>query len=235
MWINQEIIENLYKICQSRGEIGLMNVYKGIPINFSASIIQVVEDSVIVRTDPQQIICLDKERETFISHNSFPGIIRGSVMEISMPKRAAVLSRFEYMGNHIGTRSDIRAEPHATINGILEPKFTPAAAVKGELADISSRGIGFYLEPEFFIPGIFVRSTNISLNFQIPTPNSLSPVDLKVDAVIENVKHEMYYDRYRIGASMELDKTSTTIIIEFIKSRHQQLEREIQQRIQDTP
>ena len=108
-----------------------------------------------------------KERRLLITR-LFPGIIRGSVMEVSMPKRAAVLSRFEYMGNNIGNRSEIRVEPQDSISGILEPKFNPGAAVKGELADISSHGLGFYLEPEFFLPGIFVRSAHISLNFQIP-------------------------------------------------------------------
>lgn len=234
MWINRDILDTLFKICQDREEMSLMNVYKGIPINFPASVLQIVDESVIIRTSPQQIVCLDIERETFINHKSFPGIIRSSVMEVSMPKRAAVLSRFEFMGNNIGNRSEIRVEPHDTISGIMEPKFNPGAAVKGELADISSRGIGFYLEPEFFIPGILVRSTNIALSFNLPAENSISPVELKLNGIIENVKHEMYYDRYRIGASLEPDQNSQSLLNEFIKSRHVDLEQEIQNRIQES-
>ena len=151
-----------------------------------------------------------------------------------MEKRAAVLSRFEYMGNNIGNRSEIRIEPDDSISGIMEPKFNPGAAVKGELADLSTKGVGFYLEPEFFIPGIFVRSSRITLTFPIPSPKSLAPIEIIVNGVIENVKHEMYYDRYRIGASLKLDSKSDTEISEFIKSRQIALEQEIQDRIQQT-
>jgi hypothetical protein len=226
MFFNEEILNIFQQIVKDKQEISLMNVYKGVPITYQATIYEVIDWSVIVITEQDQIVCLDREKETYIRSNYFKEILRARVMEVDFTKTAGVLSRFEYIGSSIGKRTQVRVEPKDPISGFIEPIFT-GNPIKGELADLSEDGLGIYLPTGKILPGIFVQGTIVNVYMQLPRAELKGVSDLKVEGKIVNTQLQSYYERHRIGVRLQPDTRARKLIKEFISQRHFDIMKEI--------
>ena len=176
MRLSSEILHNFHKFVDSKEEIQLVNVYKGVPISYPAKAIEVKAHTLLLETDPFQIVCLYRDKMTFIQHQSFPVSIQASVVQVDFNTNQTSLSAFKYVGSTIGDRRQVRVEPKEMITGTLHSKDADVT-VRGELADISLNGIAIYIKPSLYSPNIFRVGNKISVALQLPGVKKPGPED----------------------------------------------------------
>ncbi len=76
MYTHDDIISTFRSLQRQNKEIQLLNVYKGVPISYTATIQEVSEVSIRVRTDKYQIVPMFRESKTFIRSDAFPLTLR---------------------------------------------------------------------------------------------------------------------------------------------------------------
>lgn len=161
------ILELLRRVAAAEAEIRLLNVYQGIPIAFPAAIVFVGQNSITVKTERYQLVCLYHERQTYIQYPGFPAVIRARVERLEPQVLQAVLSEFEYTREGIGERRQIRVWPKEGVTGEL---YLPdrAEAIKGELADLSLDGMGIYLTDGEYYAHLFRQGRKVAISFRLP-------------------------------------------------------------------
>lgn len=156
-----------WNLASGRETISLINVYKGIPISYPATIINVGENAIQVITEKYQIVCLYHERETFIQSPEISEIIQAKVAGLDAPTSTVVLSDFEIVTKTIGERREVRVCPKFSIEGEVQSQDL-ADTYQGELADISQSGLGIYINERDFYPRIYRPGRKLTLSFKLP-------------------------------------------------------------------
>jgi hypothetical protein len=171
---NDQFMKFFRRLAKDNVGINLINVYKGVPIAYPAIISQVSQDSIMVKTEPFQIVCLHRERETFIQSKYFPTVIKARVVKVDFAKTFAELSEFEVVKGNIGSRRQVRVVPANPIAGVVQREGMDAT-FNGELADISLDGLGIYLSCKDYSSTIFSIDTRISIMLRLPIEGVLPP------------------------------------------------------------
>ncbi len=161
------ILELLRRVAAAEAEIRLLNVYQGIPIAFPAAIVYVGQNSITVKTERYQLVCLYQERQTFIQYPGFPAVIRARVERIEPLALQASLFEFEYMREGIGERRQIRVWPKEGVTGELQLSDR-TEAIRGDLADISLDGMGIYLPDADYYAHIFRQGRKVLVSLRLP-------------------------------------------------------------------
>ncbi|PWH18518.1 MAG: hypothetical protein DDG59_06135 [Anaerolineae bacterium] len=161
------ILDLLRRIATAEAEVRLLNVYQGIPIAFPAAIVFVGQNSITVKTERYQLVCLYQEKQTYIQYPGFPSVIRARVERIEPLALQASLFEFEYMREGIGERRQIRVWPKEGVTGELQlPDRTET--IKGELADISLDGMGIYLPENEYYMHLFRQGRKVAISLRLP-------------------------------------------------------------------
>ena len=87
----EEILKIFRKIASEGRRIRLLNVYKGIPISYAARITNIGDASVSVHTEKIQLVCMYREKETFIQNVRFPHLVRAGVVMVDTDKVNAMV------------------------------------------------------------------------------------------------------------------------------------------------
>jgi hypothetical protein len=171
---NDQFMKFFRRVTKDNVGINLINVYKGVPIAYPATIFQVGQDSIKVKTEAFQIVCLHRDRETFIQSKYFPTVIKARVVKVDFVKACAELSGFEVVKGNIGNREQVRVVPADPIAGVVHREGEDAT-YRGELADISLDGMGIYLAREDYSPAIFRINSRIIVILRLPIEGVLPP------------------------------------------------------------
>ena len=215
------------KIEAEKGQIKLINVYKGISASYPASIAKVMEDAIVVRTNPHQLVCLERDEETYIRCPEIDEVLRARVLEISYAKSAAALSNFEPVGYDIGMRLQTRVQPDRYIEVIIQHIYNKGFTLKGELCDLSQNGMAAYVSLDQLPPRIFVKATGVLIYMRMVDIDSGTETDLTLNGAIENVRTQTYYGRARIGIRLLFDGDPLPVLMKFINKRREHLIDEI--------
>ncbi len=162
-----EFEQGFRQIAAANKGIRLINVYKGVPISYEASIVKIDPWSIQVKMALYQIVCLYKERETFIQNSFFPKIIRAKVGRLDFPDLEASLTGFEYIEQNVGDRIQVRVKP-------ADPIYSDVQApgmrfpFKAELADISQEGLAIYIPRGFYYPDRYRTGVIIKMSLRFP-------------------------------------------------------------------
>jgi hypothetical protein len=156
-----------WNLASGRETISLINVYKGIPISYPATIINVGENAIQVITEKYQLVCLYHERETFIQSPEISEIVRAKVIGLDAPTSTVVLSDFEVTTKTIGERREVRVCPKFTIEGEIQSQEV-AEAYHAELADISQSGLGIYINEKDYFPRVYRPGRKLVVSFKLP-------------------------------------------------------------------
>lgn len=163
----QSGLELLYKVKDSGGEIRLLNVFKGVPISYPAKVIGLRDGALQIRTERLQIVCLYRERVTYIQGDAFPETIRAWVSAIDLGRLEAELDKFELVTGRIGKRTQVRVQPGDPIQSDLQIKGVHLP-FRGELSDISQNGLSVMLKRDRNIAAYFTMGTGITVAFHLP-------------------------------------------------------------------
>lgn len=171
------IFEHLAK---EKQEIRMINVYKGFPISYPATITAVDRKSIVVKTNPFQIVCIYQNKETFLRNEAFPATVSAGVMRANIGESEAMLTRFKYVSRGIGERRQVRVEPMDLIRGTIKPTEKKLSLI-GDLADVSLDGLAILLSPGLQAPSVLREGSRVIVHIQLPieaTPAAHTPLDI---------------------------------------------------------
>lgn len=160
-------IEIFQLIAQTGKGVRLMNVYKGVPIAYEASLVDVKGEEIIIQTDPKQIVCLYRERLTYIQSKQLPENLRSRVTSLDLHTLQATLGEFTPNPGFIGDRNHVRVQPKDPIRGQITTKEL-IEPVQAELADISADGLAVYIPHYNYQPRLYRIGGGISILLRLP-------------------------------------------------------------------
>ncbi len=147
--------------------VQLLNVYKGVPIAYEASLIQVRDASIQVKTSPYQMVCLYHERKTYIQSPALPYILKAAVLNMELPLLRAELGEFQGAAAGVGERRHVRVKPEGVVMGAV---YTPGIGMpfQAELADISALGLALYVPYSNFYPTVYRKGVRLTVTLRLP-------------------------------------------------------------------
>ena len=194
---NSQIQSVFQRVVQEGSELNLFNIYKGIPISYPAKIMEVSASSILISTDQLQIVCLYRERETYLQTPIYSDIIKARLIDLDVSNMEAVLSNFEVVKSRIGERTQVRVWPKEPILGRIQTKDLPEPLM-GELADISRGGLAVYIEEKYFNPRYLIKDAQITTTICLPGMYEV-PEDTAEDIAEESLASSLSrFDRSQI-------------------------------------
>jgi hypothetical protein len=214
-----EIMNQLDRLAQTGQEVRLYNIYKGIPLNYTAVLVETSETAARVRVNRLQAACLEIQRATFLQHPDLKGIVECDVAAVDMVAEAAVLIAFRYANRPIGQRSLVRVQPRDPIEVEIRVR---RRSLRGNLADISVGGAGVYTNAVLFAPGIFESGTPAALVFRLPNHKG----ELKLEARVLNSARDRR-GGMRLGLHVQPEAGVRAVISQYIAQRQAEIQREL--------
>lgn len=172
---DDEILKIFRQLARDGRKVRLLNMYKGIPISYAAAIKSIGEASVTVRTGRNQLVCLYREKETYIQNISFPHLIKADILLLDYEKVEAMLSRFKYAPAGIGDRTQVRVQPKEQIKSLLQAAGLPTG-IRGELADISNDGAAVFIDEKQHTKKACKVGDVIEIHLRLPKPGRPGPL-----------------------------------------------------------
>jgi hypothetical protein len=173
--MNEAILNVFHRLYMGEGNIRLLNIFQGVPIAYPATITSIGSDSISVITEKYQMVCLYRDKETFIQNPELHSVVKARVSNLYISQLQATLTDFSYVENGIGDRRQVRVLPKEQVTGGLQIADR-SEMIGGELADISLEGIGIYIPEKEFSPRSFRHGRKVAINyrligtFQLPQP-----------------------------------------------------------------
>ncbi len=195
MYTHDDIFSTFRSLQRQNKEIQLLNVYKGVPISYPATIQEVSEVSIRIHTDKYQIVPMFRESKTFIRSDALPQPLRASVMEIDLSVMEAVLAGFEPTTSHIGDRTAVRVEPDDSVRSLLQTQ-DKKATISGELADVAQTGLALYTSDANFSSTEFKKGTEVVIHLRLPGVDKIPNTALNLND-LPNIDVVPWYDKVR--------------------------------------
>ena len=249
---SEDLFKVLERLSKDQSGIRLLNIYKGLPISYDASISSIGDSEIHVISNKYQISCLYHQRETFIRGEDLPFVIRSQVISLNLAREDAVLANFEVAQNSIGNRMNIRVEPEEPLVGVIQFKGYPTK-VNAAIADISIHGASLYVDDFLFPVRLFQPGNEISMSILIPDAtaqkakktitgqliNARSPVrgvsptgsdgniEINTWGKILAVRPELHVNRYRVSVKLSVRDQERAVVSQFISQRQTEIIRDL--------
>lgn len=199
--------------------VKLYNVYKGVLVNYEATIKHVAERAVKLQVARAQAVALAFERQTRMEAPGFSTVIEGFVSEIDIPGETAWLRDLHPALSTLLRRMETRVEPKDLVQVEVE---TSRMKLTTQLVDISGSGMGLAVGVLYATTTIFPPGSEITARiFGLPT--SRNPV--VVQGRVMYVRNEIDQGRLGIGGVNSL--LNTPAIRDYIGQRQSEIMREL--------
>jgi hypothetical protein len=163
-----EILQLFNRIKTQHNTCRLLNVYKGVPMNYEAEVLEVGRRSIVLQTDKHQIVCLYRDRETFVQSDGFPLVVKAKVSDIDFPTVRAELTDFHYVDSFgIGDRTSVRVQPLDPLEVVVKSVHS-GIRIRGEVSDISVGGVAVFIDRLIFPSSVFNVGSEISVEINVP-------------------------------------------------------------------
>ena len=204
----------------TRTNFRLVNYYKGLPISYPATLVEMDRGTLELDVHPQQAVAIDRTRRVFIKCDYFDSAIVADVQNANVRKMTASLRNFTFV--------EIMAERRDALRLELEPPTEAevrceAVRLSGRLFDISLGG--FSIQTAERCP--FGRGAEVQLRVMVPNllQNTLNSIETKA-CHVETIS-EGSHDICRF--SFQADNQSEATISRFIFQRQVEIIREIKE------
>ncbi len=216
--MNNEIYLALQNILETGWGLRLVNDYKGLPVVYASTLLDLKPECAIFSVHKHQAVCLSLERFTFLQSEVLPFVIRAEVVSVSIKDGIAVLHNFLFAQDSIGARTEIRVQPEQSVEVTIATKMR---RIKGLLADLSIIGVGVYaLSAYIYNPVSFNQGATVTIGVvEEPGP-------LEMSGTIQYVKRDG--DTYRLGVNTHPERSAREKIAGFIAERQERLLNELE-------
>ncbi len=165
--MKDNIMAVIASIASSKEEIHLLNTYKGVPLLYSAQILDLGSSSIRVFTDTCQTVSMCQEKRTYLQSPRLQDILRADVQFFNIKESVTTLGNISRGSFGIGNRTAIRVQPTDALAIHLRDKSGFCTAT-GKVFDISQAGIGLFVAWRPSIPRFFFPGASIAVQFQLP-------------------------------------------------------------------
>jgi len=214
----QESIKHLLREVYTNSiQIKLLNIYKGLCINTSATIVKYNEYGVYIKFEHFQGIVMKLEKETVLQSSSFSQDIKAKVKFINLEKKIALVEGFSFVNGNANARKYSRVSCSAR-TPIIISQF--GATLSGEILDISISSIAVQLKYAKLVDHI--RADTVMLSFVLPNRNSLEgSVKISVEAkvILSTCKDGIC----KIVCELLKDDVNESILMEYVYNRQKEI------------
>jgi hypothetical protein len=210
-------------------EVTLLNVYKGVPIAYAASVTKVINDRLTVKVHKNQALCLNIEGQTFIRSRLFEKPIKAKVMSVNTLEQVAILTDFSFANSSIGKREAVRVdtEREDQVNVVIISRNSDMRLL-GKLNDISSTGIGVDVIalPEV-INENFATGSWVYVSLNLPVPGIRVDREIILPGTVRYSGSNQ--ETHSLGIQISPDKETEARIHAYIAHRHTEILSEVEQ------
>lgn len=212
-FIHETFIDTFKKIEKIGEKLEFLNLYNGVPIRTFGEILQVEDNSVIIKVDLMQILAMKEEGSAYIVQNPYlQKNIKANILWFNITNCTVCLNNFEgQMHMHALKRAYPRVHPNEFTKITLT--HADGRAINGKLFDISEGGIGVVsMEDVGFKSGDILTS---HINLHMPSTNENVELDLSFKLVVLIV----YQNAYRYCLEILPNQKDASKIKEFAVRR----------------
>jgi hypothetical protein len=220
MVVYTEILAQLEQLSESGKNVKLLNVFKGIPVSYEASIRRMDGLLVEFNVHRYQVLCLEIEKQTIIQDGGLLSPIKADVLTVDKFLNTAYLYNFTYASQTVGLRSTIRVQPEHPIEVQIARQNL---RMRGTLIDISLEGAGMQLTLVAFVYGArtLTKGTTTKVSLLVPGEKT----ELQLPGTVSYIIRQKEF--YRLGISARPDLESKRILSQYITQRQVAIWREL--------
>jgi hypothetical protein len=208
--IKQDLIDRL----NEPRAFDLMNMFKGIPLVYKATLLNIDNDLVQFEVEPPSSVCLNWDSHTTILDDRNTNAIRSRVVAFDVIKGIVQLDDLAYFDRGMSHRTSVRVEPDEVIPATIT---RGEESVTGEVIDVSLTGFGIRVPT--------TSKVHLQLNDHVRV--SLKMMDLLVGprGSIVNIRKENDFNR--LAFRFAEDVTIPVAIARYVIHRRAEIHREI--------
>jgi GGDEF domain-containing protein len=216
----QQAIYYLEKMIMTNTSVKLLNFYKGIRISTAAKLVKISDEMVYVSIEKIQGYAMKLEQNVVIQGANIPYDIMANVKIVDIPKKIAVLSKFEPLEASGNNRQYIRIQSDHRMHVTMT---SGKSVMSGTILDISIKSIAC----KFSVSKVPISlASQISLHFNLP----LERFDggMVTMMVLGKVQYIQEGDEFtKVVVELHLAEPYESYLIEYIYARQQALVNEI--------
>ena len=204
----------------SRVGLWLVNYYKGLPLSYPATLVEVHMGGVELDVHKQQAVALEKNGYTFIKCDYFPSAILAQVQNVNVRSMSASLRNFTYVQILAENRSALRLE--------LEPQTDAeitweGRVITGKVIEVSLGGLSVRTSEHYNVPA------GVEVGLKVQVPNLLQNSQSKLDTIgtLVGITSQDTEDIWRF--SIVSDQQSEVLLSRFIFQRQVEIIRELKE------
>jgi len=221
-------IMDIFKDIKDRGdEVTFFNLYKGIPIQHQATIMDVGDNEVVFRTMQTQEMAMKMDEVAYIlKDDNFDKYLKASIKQNNFANNTVVLENFTYLLNMPAKgREFARVHPDIMVEVALLGERE--LVTKGKLFDLSINGLGVVSEEN---NGIYAGA-KIALNFVLEISNLEEKSEISVEAEVINIIE--YSNSYRYCIKIHSKVETENRISKYVKAREVEIIDSLNQKLKD--
>ncbi len=213
-----KMINLLHVLKRNNSIIRLFNSYKGLSISNTASIEEVTEEHITIKTTYLQQRAIHIDKKTIIESELLPKALECDMKSINFETQIVELNNFHYISTLPSNQKFVRVMPEAT--SIIEIFYnTQKLMVNLHIVDISLEGCSISLKS---LPAdLKIQS---ELFFKLKLGADKSPLSLSVKGRVLRIKE--LKDEFRVVAMFELKTDEKKQLVDYIARRQMALIRE---------
>lgn len=215
--IGNNILDIFKKIKTEDKKIQFFNLYKGVPINHFANIVDIDGEEVVFKTDAIQEVAMKMDGTAYIMKNElFDKHIKADIVYNNFFNNTVVLSNFTYLLNMPASQREY-VRVHPDIAAVVKLSENEKSITKGKLFDLSINGLGVVSEDN---NGLFTGA-NIDINFTLFLEETKE--EFHIDTVGEILNIIEYSDSYRYCIKVYPKVEEEEKIIAYVRQREDEI------------
>ena len=216
----EQIIAGFQEIVKSGARVGLrlVNYYRGLPLSYPATLVEVTRGVLELDVHRQQAVALENNRHTFVKCDYFDSAILAEVMNVNVRSMTASLRRFSFVQILAENRSSLRLELEPQTDAELRWE---GSVHTGKVLDLSLGGFSIRTADHCEIP----KGAEATVIVMVPNllQNTLSKLETKATLVESSREGDWDICRFCIVADLQ----SEALISRFIFQRQVEIIREL--------
>ncbi len=197
--------------------IKLLNIYKGLCINTSSTIVKKTEQEIYVTYEQLQGTVMQFEKETVMQSSNFSRDIIADVKYIDSKKKLALLKNFRFVQGSANARKYSRVIPsQRTPISLTHDKGT----VNGEIVDISMNSIA--LKTRIYNQLDSLKLSSITLNFTLPIDSNedgYMKLTLRAKVIFTTCDEKFC----KIVVNLYEDQANESVLMEYVYNRQKEI------------
>ena len=192
------ILKTIQDKCKSKDglKVTLTNYYKGLPITYPATILNVDRGIIDMDVSPQQAIASASDHYTLIRSPLFPNPIVAHVQYVNVKKHAISVNKLCFV--------EVLAEKRGAVRLNLEPPIRATIhhgdeEILGKLVDISTQGLAILVDNYVTVEA----GVEMSVKFMLPDPVLMKQTLLKIPATLVDIAESASPYRYKFRITPE--------------------------------